>query len=54
MKLDNRQTHTIGATSKHSETQLIIPHAIKTSYPYNKMTSGYLDRHFLRKNYALK
>ena len=29
MKLDNRQTQTIGATSKQSETQLIIPHLIK-------------------------
>ena len=54
MKLDNRQTQTIGATSKQSETQLIIPHVTKIPYPYQKMTLECLDRHFLRKNYALK
>ena len=54
MKLDNQQTQTIGATSKQSETQLIIPHIIKTFYAYQKMIPGYLDHHFLRKNYALK
>ena len=54
MKLDNRQTQTIDVTSKQSETQLIIPNVIKISYPYQKMTPAYLDRHFLRKNHALK
>ena len=54
MKLDNWQTQTIGATSKQSKIQLIIPHVIKISYPYQKANPGYLDRHFLRKNHALK
>ena len=54
MKLDNRKTQTIGITSKQSETELIIPHVIKISYPYKKMIPGYLDRHFLRKNHPLK
>ena len=54
MKLDNRQTQTIGATSKQSKTQLIIPHVIKIFYLYQKMTPRYLDRDFLRKNHALK
>ena len=49
-----QQTQAIGATSKQNEAQLIIPHVIKISYPYHEMTPGYLDRHFLRKNHALK
>ena len=53
-ELDNRQTQTIAATSKQSKTQLIIPHVIRISYPYQKMSLGYLDRHFLRKNHDLK
>ena len=54
MKLDNRQTQTISPTLKHNETRLIIPHVIKISYPYQNMTLGYLDRHFFKKNHALK
>ena len=33
---------------------MIIPHVIKISYPYQKVTLGYLYSHFLRKNHALK
>ena len=54
MKLDNQQIQTTGATSSQSEIQLIIPLVIKISYLYQKMTLGYLGRHFLRKNHALK
>ena len=51
MKLDNRHTQTIDTTSKQSAIQLIIPHVIKISYPYQKLTLGNLDRHFLKKNH---
>ena len=54
MKSDNRQTQTISATSKQSETQVIIPYVTKISCPYQKMTLGYLDCHLLRKKNALK
>ena len=34
---------TTGDTSKQNKTQLIIPHVIKLSYPYQRKTLGFIS-----------